>query len=689
MRNVVSWVTIWALATLAGMAQSIGYSLEPEPNGAMLIERQIDLDLGVGMPKDSLEESMLFFKETVNLESQTVMSQSVYRFDDLEDGFKHFCVDFRDEQTVTLHEFYLYRDGKKIDLTENLQSSFSDETETLGRNDVGLFRRVCWRTPPKEVSDLLAVSYSVYQPELRSDTTWLFGFYPGKVSELEMILPPQDPVQYHALWKAPLPVVKRNHMGQKILRIKGEIEYETDYYDEWIPGAGSRKDKIQITNAQSWSQINAELRALLLLDQPLSDSSEELMSQITRRSDDQLAKIKSCIAFLREEMVWYDLKSPIPFSPQETLNKKAGSQFEMAALLNAMLKSIGIEAWCTMVRKEGFPRDAISFPSARAFDHIIVEFHLQDKTYQVDMDEKGRKGPQLHHPSYWKGLRLRPGENGLSDISRKGKSEVRVSDKIEHVDRSMLPTVNRQIDFAGWAADKNEQILTSWGEEKYIRRRTNWIDPNWKYTSGYYHENTTATRDRTWTSIKANRCLWHYGDAETEGNYKNCSFEREGTLHLPNPMKRFLKVNSQSGKGYLHLPYPMHLSHRLSLPQTQLLEPVTDTIEIEGPNLIYRNWVVPHEDSLVFYQEAITFEDHVHPDQRKAYQEFEEEVDESISFKIFYDGPSDNIKVLGGEVSKQALIGWGVILGFLAFLFGLVWCISWLIKRSRRKSNFT
>ena len=100
------------------------------------------------------------------------------------------------------------------------------------------------------------------------------------------------------------------------------------------------------------------------------------------------------------------------------MSRRFGDCKDKALLLVTLLRALGTEAEPALVNTEARQAIADWLPSPLAFDHVIVRFVFQSRTYWVDATRALQRGTLAHFedPPFARALVVREGETGLSEI---------------------------------------------------------------------------------------------------------------------------------------------------------------------------------------------------------------------------------------------------------------------------------
>ena len=388
------------------------------------------------------------------------------------ENMSQFLYNVRPEsQSISFHSCVIYRDDKTIDCLD------PDNMRCMQR-ELQLERHVS--------SDMLTIEFII--DDLRTgdivdiETTYhdlkaehpLHGFYIREEWSLAWGRPVAHQVIRvinHSSANLVVQHIDSENEKNDLLTIGQCSEYEKEWTD--LPRTSNTGNltpeywppKLIATTETSWSEVSTHLYQAYhqagIFD-PVDIADLEL-SNVTEES------LIRNIRFIQNNIRYRSESSGIfthtPKLPSQTLKKRAGDCKDKSTLLLSVLKAMGIEAHLALVHT--CLRDAIQTvsPSPFLFDHMIVHFAWQGKSYFVDatIQKQGGTLATMAQLPYKCALLLKPQGGTLTAIPYSTDSIVyRLIQTFDlSLSRQSKPVVTYQREYNGARADNIRQYFSS------------------------------------------------------------------------------------------------------------------------------------------------------------------------------------------------------------------------------------
>jgi len=214
------------------------------------------------------------------------------------------------------------------------------------------------------------------------------------------------PVDYQAVSilnrsENPMSFVKAKlNNGQENIE-KGEVSPNSSIILEWkdlpirrIPSSTPNwvwGDYTQVATKTSWEQVSKDLYQYFAvngaLEEPEFDFNDEPMSLVLA-SDNKNNQILSAIRFVQNKIRYrgehHGVFTHTPKTANIILKKRAGDCKDKSNLLVQILSHLGVKAFHVLVNTRDGEKTDTFLPSAYQFNHMIVGFEWENKTYFVD-----------------------------------------------------------------------------------------------------------------------------------------------------------------------------------------------------------------------------------------------------------------------------------------------------------------
>ncbi|WP_163326004.1 DUF3857 domain-containing protein [Draconibacterium mangrovi] len=190
--------------------------------------------------------------------------------------------------------------------------------------------------------------------------------------------------------------------------------------------------KVSFTTIRNWEEVVNW--ALPLYTYP-KESVKEIARSIPQKKDTKDA-ITSYIRFVQNKIRYLGFEDGInafrPHTPEKVFNQRFGDCKDKSLLLVSLLRNIGVEAYPCLINS--YLKDSVlsELPSINAFNHCIVNFNFEGKTYFVDPTISDQEGDleNLSVPDYTYGLLIKPNETKLTAIAPSTNPSIKVKEII-------------------------------------------------------------------------------------------------------------------------------------------------------------------------------------------------------------------------------------------------------------------
>jgi transglutaminase-like putative cysteine protease len=194
--------------------------------------------------------------------------------------------------------------------------------------------------------------------------------------------------------------------GLKAIHSDGDLPRDFEVYP-WV----------QMTEFENWAQVAAW--SARLFDIPGDRSTVAAQAARFAREPTTSARALAAIRFVQDEVRYLGMEmgrnSHAPHPPAEVLARRFGDCKDKALLLATLLRDLGFQARPVLVRtvsRRGLDAWA---PTPFAFDHAIVEAHVDGRTLWVDATASEQGGPLsvFERPPFLRVLPVDAGAEGL------------------------------------------------------------------------------------------------------------------------------------------------------------------------------------------------------------------------------------------------------------------------------------
>ena len=335
-------------------------------------------------------------------------------------------------QTVLLHNIKIHRQNNLITQLNPDQIRILNREKNLERQILDGRKTVCIILEDIRENDIVEYDYSV------NGSNPAFGnlFYQNYYTQWSV---PINSTFFRLIWPKGRKLYIKNH--REIVR---PVEKPGDEFTEYtllkenispiladneLPVWFNPYPWIQFSESESWSDV-AKMCAQLYQDK--MDSSPEIVKfvkeikQATADPEDRLIQV---LRFVQDKIRYLGIEDGLnsysPTAPSKIFQRRFGDCKDKTILLCAFLKELSVKAYPVLVSTDYLHKVEEMLPSPYVFDHVIVQFRVDGKTYWVDPTQTYQRGTleHLYSPRFRKALVLSNSSSNLVSIDSTGTSK--------------------------------------------------------------------------------------------------------------------------------------------------------------------------------------------------------------------------------------------------------------------------
>lgn len=323
-------------------------------------------------------------------------------------------------QTLTVHKLQVIRDGviiDKIDLPIEVIQQESRQSQSL--YDKSLSAIIHFDDIQK--NDIIEYAYSItgYNPIYKQNySTQLSLQYNVPINHFYYRIISEDELTYKTLDSASTPEILKKK--DNIEYIWNESSFDVVSYDVQVPYWYNIQKRIDISTYKSWKDVSDIIYPLYAYNKEEIPSITEAILNKTDVKDTVLAFIN----FVQDDIRYLGLEAGLnayqPHNPKFVFDQKYGDCKDKALLLVALLRSVGLEANPVLVSSWKAQTIWDNLPSIDAFNHCVVYFKKEGKSYYIDptITNQGGDIDHIYFPNYEYGLILSDHSEALTVLPK-------------------------------------------------------------------------------------------------------------------------------------------------------------------------------------------------------------------------------------------------------------------------------
>ena len=324
-------------------------------------------------------------------------------------------------QKLKIHELTVHRDGKSMNKFKDSRISTIQREESLERSIYDGSLTTVVNLTDIRVGDIVEYSYTIegFNPINKGffATEHYFQFtIPVNRVYTRLLTDSKRDIDYLLNNGAEEPEINTTRNGKEYV---WDVDAnEQILYEDYTPSWYFAQKSATVSNYDSWAQVvNWAL--------PLYDySNDRRVTPDTNVGGDltQENRILNLIRWVQDDIRYLGLEGGIgaykPNLPSKVADQRFGDCKDKTLLLISLLRNEGVEAYPVLVNTSLKHEVANSLPSHQIFNHAIVYFNFGGEDYFIDPTINSQGGDLEHmaDPPYRKGLIVRKGETGLTEI---------------------------------------------------------------------------------------------------------------------------------------------------------------------------------------------------------------------------------------------------------------------------------
>ncbi len=323
-------------------------------------------------------------------------------------------------QSLVFNQISVVRSGKKIDkLKESKINTYQRETN-LERSLYDGSVTASINLSDIRKGDIIEYSYTItgYNPINKGNySAVLYQQYTSPVNRIyHRILSSRRSIFFKLIDGAKEPEIKISTNGKEyVWDNDGSDNFQ---YDIAVPYWLNLQKRVAISTFKDWKEVSA-------LTVPLFDQNQKTLFLPQGLNLDELSeedKIIKMIRFVQDEVRYLGFESGIgaykPNNPRKVLAQRYGDCKDKSLLLVNLLNNEGVTAYPLLVNTETKFNTEKLVPSHSWFNHCIVNFEFNGKSFYIDPTATNQGGniENLSFPNYGSGLLVKKGESELIRI---------------------------------------------------------------------------------------------------------------------------------------------------------------------------------------------------------------------------------------------------------------------------------
>lgn len=432
--------------------------------------------------------------------------------------------------------------------------------------------------------------------------------------------------------------------------------------DANVPAWYNSYQSVQVTSLSDWSKLVKILEPHYHVDARTLNELDRLVGNKWKDQKDQSKVAMQIIQFVQDEVRYLGFESGLngykPHAPDKILRQRFGDCKDKSLLLCSLLKLHGIEANPMLVNTSLLSHVEEKLPSMYAFDHCVVQLKVDTLTLYVDptIASQGGTLKTISFPGYGKGLVIRPGETGFTQLPEVKGREIFEQDffDVSTDRRDAVFSVNTI--YKGFDADEQRSYLASTSLSEIQKAYLDYYTDRYP---GIRMDTTLEISDDRENNILTVREQYLIPDFWKPGEGKNSVLK--GDFYAQMISKYFTLKNSSARKAPYSLSYPVAAHQTISVKFSKGWAISPDNFEVSSDWYSYQNKISVVNEYLTIEHHYVTRQPEVPAEFTPRFFTDHKMIADKLYYVVTYDkSPASNDSSLWYVGGALALI-----LGFL------------------------
>jgi hypothetical protein len=242
-----------------------------------------------------------------------------------------------------------------------------------------------------------------------------------------------------------------------------------DYVPSWHPTYAW----VEYSEYDTWDDVRKWAETLYSGNHNVPKDMIEILE--TLRTDDQQQTAANITQWIQENIRYFGVEfgenSHMPSNPEHTFARRYGDCKDKSVLLIAALKHFGIEANPAFVSTRLKRSLQPMLPSPGAFNHVIVNFKIDQSDYWVDPTMTSQRGQliDMSFPDYELSLVADNSDNGLTVMKpitpQQQTAKVTIAEQLTVGSKQSSAQLDVITRYSGWKAEQMRYYIDSVGSK--------------------------------------------------------------------------------------------------------------------------------------------------------------------------------------------------------------------------------
>ncbi len=327
-------------------------------------------------------------------------------------------------ERIEFHHLYIWRDGKKIDRTEDLKFELLSNESNLGNNIYSGLVAAHYIMEDLRKQDKIDYAYTVYgeNPIFEDHTSRIYileDYNPIDLLKIRILYPKNEHFDLDCRSCDGIEIEETTKGKNKEISIVRK-NIEAFDFEETAPASYMQSSFLQLSNSKNWEGVVNWARGVFEIEEPAS--LNEFVVSRTQNMNTVEEKISSLIDFVQNDIRYMGIEAGIggikPFHPNEVMEQRFGDCKDKSLLLCHLLKEIGVTAHPAVVSSTLQDELDSYLPSVSLFDHVITQIVYNDNEYWIDptISYQGGGFENRQMPNYVRALIINDGIDKIKPI---------------------------------------------------------------------------------------------------------------------------------------------------------------------------------------------------------------------------------------------------------------------------------
>lgn len=333
-------------------------------------------------------------------------------------------------QSVSFHHLYIWRNGKKIDKTQEITFELINNEQNLQYSIYsGLVTAYDVLTDVRK-NDIIEYAYTVKGANPVFDNYSFLSIpledtNPIDFLSIKIIYPESSNPKYECTNCQGINIKEKSTEGYNTIQITRK-DVEAVDIEETIPSWVIPYAYFSISDYKDWEQVGNWAEKLFTILPEEDEKLNLVLQEVLNGGETEIEKVNAILNYVQNNIRYMGMENGIgsfkPFAPSQVAQQRYGDCKDKSLLFVSLLNKIGIKSCFPALVSTNFGEHlSETLPAGQNFDHCIVYLEYSGQEYWLDptIGLQGGNFMTRKIPDYGEALIVRNGVSSLAKMNIK------------------------------------------------------------------------------------------------------------------------------------------------------------------------------------------------------------------------------------------------------------------------------